>query len=82
MANYKATSHSNWYVAALGETSRPNLYLKTLPFDVLKIDQSFTLNMLNNAVDIAIIKAIVQMADGLHLKLVQKALRLKPMWIN
>lgn len=52
-------------------------YLKTLPFDVLKIDQSFIKNMLDSNVDIAIIKAIIQMASGLNLHLVAEGVETK-----
>lgn len=45
-------------------------YLKRFPLDVLKIDQSFVRNMLDDEVDISIVKAIVQMAAGLKLRLV------------
>lgn len=45
-------------------------YLKRFPLDVLKIDQSFVRNMLDDEVDISIVKAIVQMATGLKLRLI------------
>lgn len=45
-------------------------YIKNFPFDVLKIDQSFVRNMLDDAIDQTIIQAIVQMANSLQLRLV------------
>lgn len=45
-------------------------YLKNFPFDVLKIDQSFVLGMLGNMVDQNIIRVIVQLAQGMSLRLV------------
>lgn len=45
-------------------------YLKNFPFDVLKIDQSFVRNMLASSVDQQIIRAIVQLAQGLKLRLI------------
>lgn len=45
-------------------------YLKNFPFDVLKIDQSFVRNMLGSQVDQTIIRAIIQLAQGMDLRLV------------
>ncbi len=45
-------------------------YLKNFPFDVLKIDQSFVRNMLGSQVDQNIVRAIVQIAQGMDLRLV------------
>lgn len=45
-------------------------YLKNFPFDVLKIDQSFVRNMLGSQVDQTIIRAIIQLAQGMNLRLV------------
>ncbi len=45
-------------------------YLKNFPFDVLKIDQSFVRNMLGSQVDQNIIRVIVQLAQGMNLRLV------------
>ena len=45
-------------------------YLKNFPFDVLKIDQSFVRNMLGSSVDQTIIRAIIQLAQGMDLRLV------------
>jgi diguanylate cyclase (GGDEF)-like protein/PAS domain S-box-containing protein len=52
-------------------------YLKRFPLDVLKIDQSFVRNMLDDEVDISIVKAIVQMATGLRLRLVAEGVETK-----
>ena len=45
-------------------------YLKRFPIDVLKIDQSFVREMLLNKSDIAIIEAIIKLAQALNLELV------------
>lgn len=45
-------------------------YINGFPIDVLKIDQSFVRNMLRSQTDLTIIAAIIQMAEGLHLKLI------------
>lgn len=45
-------------------------YLKTLPVDILKIDQSFVRDMLTDPSDAAIIEAIVRMGQALGLELV------------
>ena len=45
-------------------------YLKRLPIDIIKIDQSFVRDMLTDDSDKAIIAAIVHMAASLHLGLV------------
>lgn len=52
-------------------------YLKRFPLDVLKIDQSFVRNMLDDQVDISIIKAIIQMAAGLKLRLIAEGVETK-----
>lgn len=52
-------------------------YLKTFPFDILKIDQSFVRNMLNDKSDETIIRAIVQMAEGLNLRLIAEGVETK-----
>lgn len=45
-------------------------YLKQLPIDVLKIDQSFVRDMLDDHSDAAIIEAIVRMGQALELELI------------
>jgi len=45
-------------------------YLKSLPIDVLKIDQSFVRDMLTDSSDAAIIEAIIRMAQALGLSLI------------
>ena len=42
-------------------------YLKRLPIDVLKIDQSFVQSLATDTADATIVQAIVQMAHGLNL---------------
>lgn len=48
-------------------------YLKRLPFDQLKIDQSFT-NGLSDVKSAAIVQAIIVMADGLGLNLIAEGI--------
>jgi diguanylate cyclase (GGDEF)-like protein len=43
-------------------------YLQRLPIDVLKIDQSFVTNMLGDRDKVAIVRAILSLADALGLK--------------
>lgn len=45
-------------------------YLKRLPFDQLKIDQSFVRGLIENKADAAIVKAIVVMAKSMGLNLI------------
>ncbi|WP_079508038.1 putative bifunctional diguanylate cyclase/phosphodiesterase [Mesobacillus jeotgali] len=45
-------------------------YLRNLPIDTLKIDQSFINNLRDNPSDIAIVKAIITMGQGLSVKIV------------
>jgi len=45
-------------------------YLKRLPFDQLKIDQSFVRGLINNTTDAAIVKAIIVMAKSMNLNLI------------
>ncbi len=45
-------------------------HLKLLPFDQLKIDQTFIRDMINHPSDVEIVKAIIVMAKGLGLDLI------------
>ncbi|HAX86268.1 MAG TPA: GGDEF domain-containing response regulator [Cyanobacteria bacterium UBA11370] len=45
-------------------------YLQQFPFDVLKVDQGFVRNIMNNSNRAAITKAIIQMAKILNLKVI------------
>ena len=45
-------------------------YLRTFPFDTLKIDQSFVRNISDDSKNVAITTAIIQMAHSLNLKVV------------
>ena len=45
-------------------------YIKNLPIDVLKIDQSFVRDMLSDQSDAAIVEAIVRMGHALELELI------------
>ena len=45
-------------------------YLKRLPFDQLKIDESFIRGLINNTTDAAIVKAIIVMAKSMNLDLI------------
>lgn len=45
-------------------------YLRNLPIDTLKIDQSFINNLHDDPSDIAIVKAIITMGQGLAVKIV------------
>jgi len=46
------------------------LYLKRFPIDILKIDQSFVRDMLDDSSDEAIVDAIISLANSLNMKLV------------
>ena len=45
-------------------------YLRQFPFDTLKIDRAFVSNLTNDAINAAIVTAIIQMAHSLNLKVV------------
>jgi len=45
-------------------------YLKSFPFDYLKIDQSYVREMFNRKEDMAIVKAIITLAKDLNLKVI------------
>lgn len=52
-------------------------YLKSLPIDVLKIDQGFVRDMLTDSSDAAIIEAIVRMGQALGLALIAEGVELQ-----
>jgi diguanylate cyclase (GGDEF)-like protein/PAS domain S-box-containing protein len=52
-------------------------YIKNYPLDVLKIDQSFVQNMLENEVDMSIIGTIINLAKNLKLSLVAEGVETK-----
>ncbi|MBC7501942.1 MAG: EAL domain-containing protein [Herminiimonas sp.] len=45
-------------------------YLKAFPIDVLKIDQSFVINMLGNKGDHAIVQSVIELAKAFELKVI------------
>jgi diguanylate cyclase len=49
-------------------------YLQNLPFNTLKIDQSFIRNITNNPSNIAITKAIIAMAQALNLNVIAEGI--------
>jgi len=49
-------------------------YLKKFPFDIIKIDRSFVMNMENSAADRSLVKAAISMAKGLELKVVAEGI--------
>jgi EAL domain-containing protein (putative c-di-GMP-specific phosphodiesterase class I) len=52
-------------------------YLKTLPIDQVKIDQSFVQNMHSHKIDIAIIKSILLLAEALNIEVVAEGVETK-----
>ena len=52
-------------------------YLKNFPIDVLKIDQSFVRDMLDSKSDVAIISAIIHLANSLGLELLAEGVELE-----
>ncbi|MBP3040522.1 EAL domain-containing protein, partial [Bacillaceae bacterium Marseille-Q3522] len=52
-------------------------YLKNLPINSLKIDRSFIENLEGNSSDIAIVKAIITMGQGLSIKVVAEGVETK-----
>ena len=45
-------------------------YLRKLPFDLLKIDQSFVRDMLNDAEDRGIVEGVIRLANAFHRKVI------------
>ncbi|MBX9753635.1 MAG: EAL domain-containing protein [Pseudomonadaceae bacterium] len=45
-------------------------YLKRLPITLLKIDQSFVCNMLNDPDDLSILKGVISLASAFHLQVI------------
>ena len=52
-------------------------YLKKLPLDQIKIDQSFVRNMLNDKRDVAIIKSIILIGEALELEVIAEGIETK-----
>ena len=52
-------------------------YLKTLPIDQVKIDQSFVQNMHSHKIDIAIIKSVLLLAEALNIEVVAEGVEVK-----
>jgi len=52
-------------------------YLKTLPIDQVKIDQSFIQNMHSHKIDIAIIKSVLLLAEALNIEVVAEGVETK-----
>ena len=68
--NILKTSGFNFSIDDFGTGYSSLTYLKRLPFDQLKIDQSFVRELVNNATDAAIVKAIIVMAKSMNLKVI------------
>jgi len=49
-------------------------YLKKYPFDIIKIDRSFVMNMENSPADRSLVKAAISMAKSLELKVVAEGI--------
>jgi len=49
-------------------------YLKKFPFDIIKIDKSFVMNMENSPADRTLVKAAISMARSLELKVVAEGI--------
>jgi diguanylate cyclase (GGDEF)-like protein len=51
-------------------------YLKRLPVKILKIDQSFVYNMLNDADDLSILEGIINLANAFHCTVIAEGVEL------
>ena len=56
-------------------------YLKKLPLDQVKIDQSFVKHMLENKSDVAIIKSILIMSEALNLEVIVEGVETKEQYL-
>jgi len=52
-------------------------YLKNLPLDMIKIDQSFVFSMLNSKKDMAIVETIINLGKNLDMKLIAEGVETK-----
>jgi diguanylate cyclase (GGDEF)-like protein/PAS domain S-box-containing protein len=55
-------------------------YLKQYPFDILKIDRSFTMALPTSAQDAAIVEAILSMSRRLHLNVIAEGVETEDQW--
>ncbi|MDP1536372.1 MAG: EAL domain-containing protein [Burkholderiales bacterium] len=51
-------------------------YLKRLPVDLIKIDQSFVCNMLGNTEDMAIIEGVIGLAEAFHISVIAEGVEM------
>jgi EAL domain-containing protein (putative c-di-GMP-specific phosphodiesterase class I) len=51
-------------------------YLKRLPVDLIKIDQSFVCNMLGNTEDMAIIEGVIGLAEAFHTSVIAEGVEM------
>ncbi len=55
-------------------------YLKQLPVSEIKIDRSFVMDMISNENDAIIVRATIDLAHNLGLKIVAEGVKDKPTW--